>query len=86
MKNSDIRTDERVKEVRFSGGDELCVSLMDGRRICVPTAWFPKLLNKDEKKLENWEICGAGFGIHWPELDEHLSTEGLLRGAPAAGL
>lgn len=38
---------------------------------------------KDGHKISNWKICGGGYGIHWPDLDEDLSTEGLLRGAPA---
>ena len=56
---------------------------MDGRTISVPLAWYPKLLKADLKQRSNWVICGGGYGIHWVDLDEDLSTEGLLRGSPA---
>jgi hypothetical protein len=77
-----LRGDERVANVSFSA-DSLCVGLMDGRTISVPLAWYPKLLHATEEQRKNWKIAGAGYGIHWPDLDEDLSTEGLLRGAPA---
>jgi len=77
-----ISADERVKDVRV-GEDSLSVDLMDGRTIAVPLAWYPRLFNATPEQLARWEICGAGYGIHWPLLDEDLSTEGLLRGAPA---
>jgi hypothetical protein len=76
--------DERVKDVHFSE-DDLSVDLFDGRTITVPLAWYPRLLNANEKQRSNWEVCGGGYGIHWPDIDEDLSTEGLLRGAPAPG-
>jgi hypothetical protein len=77
-----ISADERVKNVRVDD-DVLSVDLMDGRTIAVPLAWYPRLLNASAEQRLRWEICAAGYGIHWPLLDEDLSTEGLLRGAPA---
>jgi hypothetical protein len=77
-----VTADERVKNVRVSD-DVLSVDLMDGRTIMVPLAWYPRLMNATSKQLQRWEISGAGYGIHWPDIDEDLSTEGLLRGAPA---
>jgi hypothetical protein len=77
-----IQVDERVKDVRFTE-DTISVDLMDGRSITVPLVWYPRLLNASSGQLIQWEICGGGYGIHWPELDEDLSTEGMLRGAPA---
>ena len=74
--------DERVKALQF-GEDDIRVELMDGRTICVPLAWYPRLLNATADQRDNWQPCGGGYGIHWPQLDEDLSTEGLLRGAPA---
>lgn len=74
--------DERVKDVEFTE-DMLIVELMDGRTISVPLAWYPKLFNATPEQRSHWEICGGGYGIHWPDIDEDLSTEGLLRGAPA---
>ena len=74
--------DERVESVSFSN-DSLVVGLRDGRQISVPLEWFPRLANATPEELNNWKVCGGGYGIHWPDLDEDLSTEGLLRGAPA---
>ena len=75
-------TDERVLDVRFDEAS-LIVDLMDGRTISAPLAWYPRLLNASPDARSKWETCGGGFGIHWPDIDEDLSTEGLLRGAPA---
>jgi len=61
----------------------LSVALRDGRTITVPLAWYPRLFNATAAQRKNWRVAGAGYGIHWPDLDEDLSTEGLLRGAPA---
>jgi hypothetical protein len=77
-----LAADERVKEVSFSE-DALSVTLMDGRTITVPLTWYPRLLNASPQQRLHWEICGGGYGIHWVDIDEDLSTEGLLRGAPA---
>ena len=82
MSFSASSADERVSEVQFSD-DSLSVGLRDGRVISVPLAWYPCLLHATSKQRQNWKISGGGYGIHWPELDEDLSTEGLLRGAPA---
>ncbi len=77
-----LKADERVAGVSLTA-DSLCVSLMDGRVISVPLAWYPKLLHATAAQRNHWNIAGGGYGIHWPEVDEDLSTEGLLRGAPA---
>lgn len=74
--------DERVKAVAFDA-DRLIVDLMDGRTIAVPVAWYPRLAAAAADERTNWQIAGGGYGIHWPDIDEDLSTEGLLRGAPA---
>ena len=63
--------------------DKLTVDLADGRSLVVPLAWYPRLQNATPAQRSDWKICGGGFGIHWPGIDEDLSTEGLLRGAPA---
>ena len=72
--------DERVAGVRC---DEACliVDLADGRTISVPLAWYPRLLRASPEQRARWERSGGGYGIHWPDVDEDLSTEGLLRGA-----
>ena len=83
MRGSDINPGEQVKDVRVTE-DTLTVDLMDGRTISVPIVWFPLLLHATLEQRANWKISGGGYGIHWPDIDEDLSTEGLLRGAPAA--
>jgi hypothetical protein len=82
MTTSDIKPGEGVKDVHFTQ-DTLSVDMVDGRTITVPLAWYPRLLHATPEQRENWQISGGGFGIHWPDIDEDLSTEGLLRGAPA---
>jgi hypothetical protein len=77
--------DERVADVRFDS-DRIIVDLRDGRTISVPLAYYPRLLNATPEQRTHWEVAGAGYGIHWPEIDEDLSTEGLLRGIPAPGV
>ena len=77
-----LSADERVRDVRVSE-DTLTVDLMDGRTISVPLVWYPRLFGGTPKQRAHWKVCAAGYGIHWPDLDEDLSTEGLLRGAPA---
>ena len=74
--------DERVLDVRFDE-HSLIVDLMDGRTISAPLAWYPRLLRATPEHRESWERAGGGYGIYWPPIDEDLSTEGLLRGAPA---
>jgi hypothetical protein len=74
---------ERVRDVHVTE-DTLAVDLMDGRTIIVPLAWYPRLLDATPEQRSRWRVAGAGYGIHWPDVDEDLSTEGLLRGAPAA--
>ena len=74
--------DIRVRDVRVNE-DELTVALMDGRTISVPLAWYPRLAAGTPEQRARWELAGVGYGIHWPELDEDLSTEGLLAGARA---
>ena len=80
---SQLNLGERVRKVRLTE-DALAVDLADGRTIIVPLAWYPRLFNANPEQLKHWRISGAGYGVHWPDVDENLSTEGLLRGAPAA--
>jgi hypothetical protein len=77
-----VNSGECVTDVHCTE-DKLTVDLSDGRSISVPLAWYPLLLHATPRERDNWTIAGAGFGIHWPELDEDLSVEGLLRGAPS---
>jgi hypothetical protein len=82
MATSAQTADERVAGVSFDA-DRLIVDLMDGRTISVPLAWYPRLHSATPEQRTRWEIAGGGYGIHWPDVDEDLSTEGMLRGAAA---
>jgi hypothetical protein len=76
--------DERVAAVRFPK-DRLEVELKDGRVLSVPLTWSPRLQTATPEQRARWEVSAAGYGIHWPEIDEDLSVEGLLRGVCAPG-
>jgi Protein of unknown function (DUF2442) len=65
--------------------EELTVELSDGRRLTTPLAWFPRLARAKPDQRRIWRFIGEGIGIHWPEIDEDLSVEGLLRGEAAPG-
>jgi len=56
----------------------LRVSLDDGRELSVPLSWFPRLDRAREEALKKWKLIGSGVGIHWPEIDEHVSVHSLL--------
>jgi len=74
--------DIRVRNVTLDD-DRLTVELMDGRAISAPLVWYPRLANATPEQRGHWQIAGGGYGVHWPDIEEDLSTEGLLRGAPA---
>ena len=63
--------------------DTLSVDLSDGRSISVPIAWFPRLLHSTEQERNNWRLIGRGQGIHWEDIDEDISIEGLIAGIPS---
>ncbi|HKY35761.1 MAG TPA: DUF2442 domain-containing protein [Polyangiaceae bacterium] len=83
MTTSEPRPGERIVDVRVDD-NLLTVDLADGRTISVPLVWFPRLVDATPAQRHNWQLAGGGFGIHWPDIDEDLSSAGLLRGAPAA--
>ncbi|MEK7354274.1 MAG: DUF2442 domain-containing protein [Chloroflexota bacterium] len=60
--------------------EALTVELRDGRTISVPLAWYPRLLHATAKERTDWELIDKGQGIHWEDLDEDISVEGLLAG------
>ncbi len=60
--------------------DKITAELSDGRTISVPLSWYPRLVHATPKERNNWEMIGGGQGIHWPDLDEDISIEGLLAG------
>ena len=64
--------------------DSLTVELSDGRSLAVPLYWYPRLEHGNRVERENWRLIGGGRVIHWQELDEDISVEGLLMGRPSA--
>ena len=83
MNTSRLEYDARVKNVAFDD-DSIRVELMDGRPCSAPLAWYPRLANASVEQRLRWVPCGAGYGMHWEELDEDVSTEVLLRQQPEA--
>lgn len=63
--------------------DTLTVDLSDGRSISALLAWYPRLWHGTEIERAHWRLIGQGEGIHWPDLDEDISVEGLILGRPS---
>lgn len=60
--------------------DTLLADLEDGRSIAVPIGWYPRLSYATPAERSRFEISGAGYCIHWPDLDEDIGVEGMLLG------
>ena len=75
-------SDLRIRQARVTK-DEISVSLMDGRVVSVPLAWSWRLCEASAAQRANFRLIGTGQGIHWPDIDEDLSVEGMLYGSPA---
>ena len=63
--------------------DTLTVELEDGRTLSVPLAWYPRLVHASLEERNSWRVIGGGLGIHWEDLDEDISIEGLIAGHPS---
>ncbi len=72
-------TEARAQSVSVTP-DALVVDLVDGRTLSVPVAWYPRLVHGTAAERGHWRFIGEGEGIHWPDLDEDISIEGLLAG------
>jgi hypothetical protein len=77
-----LETDPLAKAIAVSD-EELTVDLVDGRRVIVPLAWYPRLLNATAAERQNFVLLGDGYAIEWPDLDEHIGIEGLMAGRPS---
>ena len=83
MTTSTVATETAAaKNVRVTDR-ELVVELRDGRVVSVPLAWYPRLVEGSPRERRRWELLGPGIGIHWPDLDEDISVDGLLQGLPS---
>jgi uncharacterized protein DUF2442 len=71
-----------AKTVRVTD-QALIVELTDGRAVSVPLQWYPRLAEGSPAERRRWELIGPGVGVHWPNLDEDISVDGLLRGLPS---
>ncbi len=61
-------------------GEEITAFLEDSRKVSIPTAWYPRTRSATLKQLKNFRITSDKYGIHWPEIDEHLSVRAFLKG------
>lgn len=78
-----IRSSEpKIKSVKVTN-DAIIAHLADGRVISVPLAWSWRLSQATRKQREHYELIGEGLGVHWPDIDEDISVDGMLRGTPA---
>lgn len=78
-----VKTQEvRIKDVKVTD-DAITAYLVDGRVISVPLAWSWRLSEATPEQRENYVIIGDGYSVHWPDIDEDISAEGMLYGAPA---
>jgi len=82
-----MNTAVQIQEVRIKNisvtEDTITAQLIDGRIISVPLAWSWRLAEATPKQRANWRIIGDGHGVHWPDIDEDISAEGMLYGIPA---
>ena len=76
---STLVSEVRAVKVWFDD-DNIWLALEDGRQVSAPLAFYPRLLNATREQRENYELIGPGIGIHWEDLDEDLSIEGIVVG------
>src|SRR3989338_11119284 len=79
---ANVSTDPRIQRVRVTE-DQIIADLADGRIISVPLVWSWRLSEATPVQRANFRLIGTGQGIHWPEIDEDISIEGMLHGEPA---
>lgn len=79
MSISAVKFDDHVIDVSFAN-DALHFVLADGREISAPLEWFPRLRDASEKDQNNWRLIGRGIGVHWPEIDEDIAVNTLMKG------
>ncbi len=80
--NTAASSDARIQAVRVTESD-IIAHLVDGRVICVPLVWSWRLSEATPAQRANFRLIGTGQGVHWPDIDEDISVEGMLHGIPA---
>jgi hypothetical protein len=82
MNTVTLIVEPKISDLRITDA-EITAYLMDGRTVSVPLAWSWRLSEATPSQRNHWELIGDGIGIHWPDIDEDISIEGMLYGAPA---
>jgi hypothetical protein len=82
MNTAVILQEVKIKNLQITD-DTITAQLVDGRTISVPLAWSWRLSEATPKQREHYELIGDGQGVHWPDIDEDISAEGMLYGIPA---
>src|SRR6266545_6057365 len=77
-----VNTEARIQKIEVTE-DAITARLVDGRVISVPLAWSWRLSEATPAQRRNWKLIGDGHGVHWPDVDEDISAEGMLNGIPA---
>jgi Protein of unknown function (DUF2442) len=80
--NTAASSEPRIQQVRVTK-DEIIAQLADGRVISVPLAWSWRLSEATPRQRARFRLIGSGQGVHWPDVDEDISVEGMLHGVPA---
>ena len=80
--NTVVKLDTRIKNIEITD-DSIIAQLTDGRTISVPLVWSWRLAEATPKQRKHYEIIGDGHGVHWPDVDEDISADGMLYGIPA---
>lgn len=77
-----VKTEAKIKDIEVTE-DSITAFLIDGRVISVPLVWSWRLSDATPEQRANYELIGDGEGVHWPDIDEDISVEGMLYGVPA---
>ena len=77
-----VNTEPRIRHIKVTS-DTITAYLVDGRTVSVPLAWSWRLSEATPAQRAKWRLIGDGQGIHWPDVDEDISVEGMLHGVPA---
>ena len=80
--NTVVKLDTRIKNIEVTD-DSIIAHLMDGRTISVPLVWSWRLTEATPMQRKNFEIIGDGHGVHWTDIDEDISADGMMYGTPA---
>lgn len=81
--NTSAENNSQIAIEVFFTDDQICVVLADGREVRAPLEFYPSLKKASKKERENFQLIGLGTGIHWPDIDEDLSIEGIVSGLKA---